>query len=294
MSSVFRAGKYSLPLGNFTYIMGILNITPDSFSDGGQHFHVEDAVARGLEIQNQGANLLDVGAQSTRPGHQRIGPEEEWARLSPVLEALRGKVTIPVSVDTFYPQVAAQALKAGADIINDVTGFTDPAMLEVAANSQDCGLIVMHNTAFTGPAGNFPWGNPQDFILTRVFDFFKDRLDAALKAGISQERLCFDPGVGFGKTYDENLCLLANVSSIKIEGCAFLMAASRKRVIGEPCGNPPFEQRLPGTVAAHTLAVEGGADILRVHDVAESVQAARVADAVLHWRPALAKTEKAQ
>lgn len=271
----FQAGKFILPLNEKTYIMGILNVTPDSFSDGGQFFSVEKAVEHALTMREQGADIIDIGAQSTRPGYTRISPEQEIERLLPVLRALRGKLDIPVSVDTFFPQVAQAAVENGADIINDVSGFADEGMFELAAKS-DCGCIIMH-----------PCGAKGD-ILAAINEFFASIYRTAQANGIAQNRICFDPGVGFGKEQEQNLQILANVDQIKFDGCALLMAASRKRVIGAPCGNPPFEERLAGTIAAHTLAMAGGADILRVHDVAQAVQAARVADAILHvkqeWR----------
>lgn len=273
----WNLGNYSFALGKKTYIMGILNVTPDSFSDGGKYLEPANAAARALEMQEQGADIIDIGAQSTRPGHTRISPGEEGGRLIPVLDALRGKLFVPVSVDTFYPQVAALALEHGASAINDVAGFSDPGMFRLAAQS-GCGCIIMHNGELhDGGCGG-------DEVLKRVKSFFELRLRQAEEYGISRERICFDPGVGFGKTQEENLKLLANVAEMKLAGCAFLMAASRKRVIGAPCGDPPFQKRLAGTIAAHTIAQAGGADILRVHDVGEAVQAALVADAVLGQR----------
>lgn len=274
--SIFKAGRYSLQLDGTIYIMGILNVTPDSFSDGGKFFQPHAAVNHALQIQEQGADILDVGAQSTRPGFTRISEQEEWDRLEPVLRALQGKLKIPVSVDTFYPSVAEKALKTGVDIINDVTGFQDPGMFQVAAKT-GCGCVMMHNGAVEAE-------NESEDILLRVKRFFLRKIEESARFGIPVERICLDPGVGFGKTYEQNLSLLANVEQIKIPGVAFLMAASRKRVIGQPCGNPLFQERLPGTLAAHTIAAAGGADILRVHDVAESVQAARVTKAVLSMR----------
>ena len=275
MERFFQAGKCRFPLGERTYIMGILNVTPDSFSDGGKYFQPEQAVAHALEMQEQGADILDIGGQSTRPGHVAIPWEKEWVRIAPVLSALQGKVQAAVSVDTFYPQVAERALAAGADIINDVTGFS-PEMWQVAGKYPQCGCIVMHWQELS----------PQEDAAAAVHRFFLQKKEEALAAGISLERLCMDPGVGFGKSYEQNLQLLAQVEREKLPETAFLMAASRKRVIGAPCGDPPFEERMAGTLAAHTLAVAGGADILRVHDIREAVQAARVADAVLHhsWK----------
>ena len=283
---LWRAGRYSLPLGEKTYIMAIVNVTPDSFSDGGKYFSAEQAIRRALDAQEQGADIIDIGAQSTRPGFSPISAEEEAARLVPVLEGLRGRLHVPVSIDTFYPGVALESLRLGADILNDVTGFSDPEMIAAAAGA-DCGCIVMHNTAFSilPDAPSHDAGHEAEPITERVRGFFDRRGAELVRAGIAMERICFDPGIGFGKTLEENMGLLAN-THLLTDGLdsAFLMAASRKRVIGAPCGDPPFEQRMPGTIAAHTIAQCGGADILRVHDVPEAVQAARVADALLAQR----------
>ena len=283
---LWRAGRYSLPLGEKTYIMAIVNVTPDSFSDGGKYFSAEQAIRRALDAQDQGADIIDIGAQSTRPGFSPISAEEEAARLVPVLEGLRGRLHVPVSIDTFYPGVALESLRLGADILNDVTGFSDPEMIAAAAGA-DCGCIVMHNTAFSilPDAPSHDTGHETEPITERVRGFFDRRGAELVRAGIAVERICFDPGIGFGKTLEENMGLLAN-THLLTDGLdsAFLMAASRKRVIGAPCGDPPFEQRMPGTIAAHTIAQCGGADILRVHDVPEAVQAARVADALLAQR----------
>ena len=260
----FSARGKAFPLSR-TYVMGILNVTPDSFSDGGKYLDPEKALARALEIKAEGADILDMGGQSTRPGYTPISPEEEWDRIKDLLPAVIRHTGLTVSVDTFYPQVAEKALAAGAHIINDVSGF-GPKMLAAVSGSR-CGCIVMH-----------PGDQESGDILPRVRAFFLRRREEAQKAGISPQELCFDPGIGFGKTLEENLRLIAAVRETKLPGCAFLMAASRKRVTGALCGNPPFEQRLPATLAAHTAAVLAGADLVRVHDVKEAVQAARMAD----------------
>jgi len=264
--SFFTAGEHRLPL-NRTYIMGILNVTPDSFSDGGKYSEADAALNHALKMQEEGADIIDVGGQSTRPGYTAISPKEEWERIEPVLRALLTKLRVPVSVDTFYPQVAEQALRMGAHIINDVSGFGDE-MLKVAAGF-DCGCVIMH-----------PRGAQDKDILAEVREFFVERVEAAERLGIDRGRLCLDPGIGFGKSYEDNLRLIARVEETKLPGIAYLMAASRKRVTGAPCGNPPFEQRLASTIAAHTAAVIRGADMVRVHDVKEAVQAARMADAL--------------
>lgn len=266
--AVFRARGKDFPLTR-TYVMGILNVTPDSFSDGGRFFDPAAAVERAKEMEREGADLIDIGGQSTRPGYSAIPPEEEWERIRQVVPAVVRETGLAVSVDTFYPWVAQKALEAGAHIVNDVSGFGD-GMLE-AVRGSGCGCVVMH-----------PKGAERGGILGEVRAFFEERLRAAEALGIEKGRLCFDPGIGFGKTYEDNLRLLAWPDRVKPEGTAFLIAASRKRVIGQPCGDPPFEERMPGTIAAHTVSILRGADLVRVHDVKEAVQAARVADAVKH------------
>lgn len=270
MKNCFLARGREFPLTR-TYVMGILNVTPDSFSDGGKYFSPRQAVARALELEKEGADLLDIGGQSTRPGYRPISPEEEWARLAPVLPEVLARTKLALSVDTFYPQVAQKALEAGAHIINDVTSFGEDMLRAVAGSG--CGCVVMC------PLGGEE-GEKGGEIFQRVREFFLERREAAARQGIPEACLCLDPGIGFGKTPEENLQLIAGVEKTKLPGIAYLMAASRKRVTGMVCGNPPFEQRLPATLAAHTAAILGGADLVRVHDVKEAVQAAKMADAL--------------
>lgn len=262
MQKIFKVGKYNFPLGEKTYIMGILNVTPDSFSDGGKWFEVNTAVEHAVQMQRDGADIIDIGAQSTRPGYTKISAEDEEKRLLPFLEAVRGAVDVPISVDTFYPSVAKRALSFGADIINDVMGYADEEMYRISADC-GCGCIIMHDKA------------------DGIKEFFDDVIKKCDNYGIERERVCLDPGIGFGKTHSMNLEILRECGKYRIDECALLIGASRKRVVGAPCGNPPFEQRLPGTIAAHVLSISAGADIIRVHDVAEAVQSARVADAIV-------------
>ena len=261
--SFFSAGKYKLDLSKKTYVMGILNLTPDSFSDGGKWNDSENSVKRAVEIQEQGADILDIGAQSTRPGFVEISAQEEWNRLKFTLENIKNKIKIPISIDTFYPEVAEKALALGADIINDITGFKNPEMFEVTAKS-DCGIIIMHNISDAN-----------------IKSFFKKQLLKAESFDINRSRICFDPGIGFNKNQVQDAYIIKNIQNIKIPDVALLVGLSRKRVIGVNCGNPPPEKRLAGTIAANTLAIHGGANIIRVHDVKEAVQAAQVTDAIL-------------
>lgn len=257
----FKAGTFTLPL-NRTYVMGILNVTPDSFSDGNKFFTIERALEHAINMQNSGADIIDIGGQSTRPGYTKISPEEELKRVLPVLCAVRKNIKIPISIDTFYPEVAQECLKFGADIINDVNGFKNEEMFKVASGS-NCGCIIMHD------------GNNNSMM-----DFFYKQVKKAYKYNIVKERICLDVGIGFGKSYEENLEAIKNLNQYKLEGFPMLLGASRKRVIGFSCGNPEFIKRLPGTIAAHTIGILKGADIIRVHDVSEAVQAAKVVDAI--------------
>lgn len=262
MEKVFKAGKHLMPLGEKTYVMGILNVTPDSFSDGGKWFDVSSAVKHAVQMQNDGADIIDIGAQSTRPGYTKISAEEELERLLPFLEAVRNSVDVPISVDTFYPSVAKKAIEYGADIINDVMGYADEEMYRISAEC-DCGCIIMHDKA------------------DGIREFFEGVIEKCDSFGIERERVCLDPGIGFGKTHSMNLEILRECGKYRVDKCAMLIGASRKRVVGAPCGNPPFEQRLAGTIAAHVLSISAGADIIRAHDVAEAVQSAKVADAIV-------------
>ena len=258
----FNARNFTLNL-NRTYVMGILNVTPDSFSDGNKYFDEKKAIEHAVEMFLQGADVIDIGGQSTRPGHTRVSEDEEWDRLKKIIPEIRSRVDIPISVDTFYSSVAQSAIKLGADIINDVSGFSDEKMFNIAKETS-CGCVIMCNTG-----------------LDDLESFFLDKIEKINKCGLNKENICFDPGIGFGKTYEENLKILKETKKYCPQGYPILVGASKKRVIGTSCGNPCFDERIPGTIAAHTLSIASGANIVRVHNVAEAVQAARTADAIL-------------
>lgn len=268
----FKAAGFDFDLGKKTLIMGILNVTPDSFSDGGRYMDPPLALQRALAIQSEGAELLDVGAQSTRPGSVQVSPEQELERLLPVLESLRGKVSIPISVDTYYPLVAAAALDRGAAIINDCSGCTDPAMLRLVADT-GCGLIMM----FPREARH-----ETESAVDAAAAFFADRLAIAAQLGIPKQSVCIDPGIGFGEQAEESFTLLSMTGRFSAFNVPLLVGASRKRFIAtvsDGAGQDALD-RLGGTVAAHTVAQWLGAHILRVHDVGQSVQAAMVTDQI--------------
>jgi dihydropteroate synthase len=267
-----RAGRLSL--GQRTLVMGIVNVTPDSFSDGGLSHRPEDAIAAALRLAAEGADILDLGAESTRPGHEPVSAEEEWSRLQPVLAGLaNGGPLPPISVDTQKAEVARRALEAGAAIVNDVWGFQrDPAMATVAAES-GAGVVLMHNRATADPAID---------ILDEILRFLERSVAIATAAGVGEDRIVLDPGIGFGKTPRQSFAAVAALPRIKALGFPVLLGLSRKRFIAGLFEPPPEpRQRMPGTIAANTFGVlTGGADIIRVHDVAEHVQALRVIEAL--------------
>jgi dihydropteroate synthase len=249
--------------------MGVVNVTPDSFSDGGVHFDPKDAVAGTLRLAAEGADILDIGAESTRPDHAPISVEEEWARLRPVLEALaRAEALPPISIDTTKAEVARRALAAGAAIVNDVWGFQrDPELAQVAAES-GAAAVLMHNRERIDGSLD---------IVADMLRFFERSLAIARAAGVQEDRIVLDPGIGFGKTLSQQLQAIAGVPRLKALGFPVLLGVSRKSFIGRLFDPPPpAAARLPGTIAANAFGVLAGADIVRVHDVAAHVQAMAV------------------
>ncbi|MCI4677350.1 dihydropteroate synthase [Rhodoblastus acidophilus] len=247
--------------------MGILNVTPDSFSDGGRFVAAEAALAHAQAMEAAGADMIDIGAESTRPGFAPVDEAEEWARLEPVLAPLLARIALPVSVDTTKAAVARRAALLGATAINDVSGLrADPAMAEVAAAS-GAALIVMHHCAEADAARD---------IVADMLAFFGETLERAEKAGVAREKIVLDPGVGFGKTLRQNLQAIDACGALREKfGLPVLIGASRKSFIGALTGAPVGE-RLAGTLAAHLRAFSRGASIFRVHDVAEHVGALRI------------------
>lgn len=269
--------RFIFDTSSHTLVCGILNITPDSFSDGGKWDEPQKALEHALEMQALGADIIDVGAQSTRPGSTRstrLSADEENARLIPVLDLLKGRITVPISVDTFYPECARTALTHGAKIINDVSGEASDEMAKVVSEF-GAGWIIMHN-----PAGADAVPVYENGVSDDVLDFFGRAARVAKSHGISASSLCFDPGIGFAKSYEDNLRLIRDIGKIKTDGSALMSAASRKRVIGTASGETDAAKRDPGTVALHTASILNGADVIRAHDVFSAVQSARVADAL--------------
>lgn len=256
-----------------TLVMGILNVTPDSFSDGGRSAALDDAVANAHRLVAEGADILDIGGESTRPGHTPVPAEEELRRVLPAVEALAG-LPVPLSIDTQKAAVAEAALKAGASLLNDIWGLMgDPDMARVAA-AYDAGVVAMHNRATV---------DPEVDIVADILGFFEQALERAARAGIRPERIALDPGIGFGKTFEQNLKALASLETFGRLGFPLLLGTSRKSLIGKVIETTPAE-RLPGTIASNVLGIRAGCAIIRVHDVAAHVQAARVTEAILHAR----------
>ena len=264
-----------LAWGRRTYVMGIINVTPDSFSGDGLGSDISAIMDQALRFQEEGADFLDVGAESTRPGSERITAEEELARLIPALEAIAPRVSLPISVDTYKSQVARRAIEAGAVIINDVWGLqADPEVAEVAATT-GAPLILMHNHQDR---------RYRDLLPDVLISLFQSE-ELARRTGVPKENIILDPGIGFGKTADHNLEILNRLGEFKGLGYPLLVGTSRKSTIGLVLGLPE-DQRLEGTAATVALSIAGGADIVRVHDVKQMVRVCRMTDAVVRgWRP---------
>ncbi len=275
MARLLQCGRFSFSLSGMPLVMGILNVTPDSFSDGGRFQALEFAISRAEEMAADGADLIDVGGESSRPGSPAVPLEEELRRVMPALYALRG-LGKPLSVDTYKAEVMREAIIAGADMINDINGFRAPGALEAVAAS-DCGLCVMHMQSTPETMQQNP---AYDDVVRDVIGFLRERVDAMLAAGIARKRICVDPGFGFGKTVEHNYALLRAIGRIEQElDLPVLAGLSRKSMIGAVTGRP-VEQRLAGSLAGALAAVAHGAKIVRVHDVAETVDALKV------WRAA--------
>ncbi|HEY7763274.1 MAG TPA: dihydropteroate synthase [Actinomycetota bacterium] len=276
--SVWRCRDHELPLGPRTLVMGIVNVTPDSFSDGGMLSDADEAVAHGLRLAADGADILDIGGESTRPGSDPVSIDEELARVVPVVAGLASAAPahVPLSVDTRRPEVARAAIEAGASIVNDVTAARDPAMFEVVAGS-GAGLVLMH---MLGDPKTMQEDPRYDDVVTEVRDFLASRLGAAVASGIARDRLCVDPGIGFGKTLEHNLALLRAIASFKDLRVPVLVGASRKRFIGELSGVEEPAERVEGTAGAVAWCAANGVDIVRVHDAAEMTRVVRVVDAI--------------
>ena len=274
----FRKRAYLLK--EKTLIMGVLNITPDSFSDGGKFFSFEEAVAQGKKLAAEGADLLDIGGESTRPGSSPLPEEEEIRRIVPVIQELFGQISIPISVDTRKARVAAEALKAGAEMVNDVSALRyDPHLAEVAA-AYEVPVVLMH---MRGEPETMQIDPHYDDLIGEIHEFFRERIGYAEKKGIAPRRIILDPGIGFGKSLEKkhNLILMKNLGAFADLEKPLLVGPSRKAFIGRILNLPP-EEREEGTLGAVAVAVCHGAQIVRVHEVAKTRRLLSIVDAIVH------------
>ena len=253
--------------------MGILNVTPDSFSDGGRFFDSRKAVERGLQMVEEGADIIDIGGESTRPGAQPVSAEEEIRRTIPIVTELKKQPRCLISIDTRHAETARAAVAAGADIINDISALADPEMVHVAAET-GAGLVLMHMLGTPETMQN----NPRyDDVVSRVWNFLEERMAFAIERGVAPEQIALDPGLGFGKTDEHNLALLNGIPVLAASGRPVLIGASRKSFIGRITGGG-MDERLSGSLAVASFSILRGAHILRVHDVKESCDAAKLSD----------------
>ena len=257
-------------------LMGVLNVTPDSFSDGGRFFGERAAVDRGIEMVDEGADIVDVGGESTRPGAEPVPAEEERVRVVPVIERLVSHVPVPISVDTRRAEVARAALAAGATIVNDVTAGRDPEMFTVVREA-GAAYVAMH---MQGEPKTMQRDPHYDDVVAEVTEFLRERVEAAGLAGIDTDRVAIDPGIGFGKNLDHNLAVLRHVEALVALGRPVVVGPSRKRFIGTLLDGAPEDERLEGTIGAAAWLAARGAHVVRVHDVLEVTRALRVVDAI--------------
>jgi dihydropteroate synthase len=274
---IFRARQFKFRFPRPALVMGIVNVTPDSFSDGGKFLDAKAAIAQGRKLAEEGADLLDIGGESSRPGALPVSAEEEVERILPVLEGLKGAQQ-PLSVDTRRPEVMRAALKAGASMINDIDALTAPGALQAVASSQ-CAVCLMHKK---GEPATMQRDPHYDDVVAEVFSFLKNAMDKAVAAGIARERIVLDPGFGFGKTLPHNLTLLRNLGRFTELGAPVLAGWSRKSSLGKMTGRADLKEagdRLPASLAMALLSLQGGATILRVHDVKETRDVVKVWEA---------------
>ena len=271
----WRVGERELDVGARTHVMGVINVTPDSFSDGGRFFDPEAAVSAGMRMVEEGGDLLDVGGESTRPGSQPVTAEEEIDRVLPVIKRLAGEVDAPLSIDTRKHEVAAAAIDAGATIVNDVSAGRDPEMFGVVREGR-AGMILMH---MRGEPTTMQQLTDYDDVVGEVRAYLAERMAAAVEEGIEPDRLAVDPGLGFAKTADQNFALMREIAAFMDLGRPVVVGPSRKSFIGKAVGTE-VDQRLEGTAGAVAWLAGRGAHVVRVHDVKEMVRVVRVIDAI--------------
>ncbi|MBU5454411.1 dihydropteroate synthase [Caproiciproducens sp. MSJ-32] len=265
-----KIGNKILDFNKRTYIMGILNVTPDSFSDGGMYNNIEAALKRAKEMVEEGADIIDVGGESTRPGASYVEAEEEIKRVVPIIKAIKRELDVLISIDTYKSQVAEEAIKAGADIVNDVWGLKKDKNMASIIVKYDVPCILMHNRD----------ERPYNDLMRDLLDDLYESISLAKNAGIKADKIILDPGIGFAKTYEENLEVMNNLEKIVSLGYPVLLAASRKRMIGYAL-DLPVEERLEGTLATTVIGIMKGCHMVRVHDVLENKRVALMTDKII-------------
>jgi len=271
-----RCRKRTLTLGKRTLLMGVLNVTPDSFSDGGLFFDKEKAISHGLRLVEEGADIIDIGGESTKPGSKPLELEEELRRVIPVIKSISAEVDVPISIDTYKSTVAQKAIEAGAEIINDISGLNfDPSLAKVASK-EDTPLVLMH---IRGTPETMQKNVHYDSLFSEILQYLKDSIQRAESAGLDPRQIIVDPGIGFGKTVEDNLLIIKNLHEFRILGKPILLGTSRKSFIGKIL-NAEVGERLEGTLSSITVGVLNGANIIRCHDALQAKRAIAVADAI--------------
>lgn len=264
-------GNKTFEIGKHTYVMGILNVTPDSFSDGGKFNNVDEALKHAEEMISDGADILDIGGESTKPGYNPVSPAEQIERVIPVIEKVKANFDIPVSIDTYKAEVAFEAVKSGCDLVNDIWALRDSSKMAELVADRKLACVLMHNR------DKVNYSNFRSEVMADLSSY----IDSAVKAGISKDKIIVDPGIGFGKTYEQNLCIIHYIEDLHDLGCPILIGTSRKSVIGLTLDLPIFE-RVEGTIATTVMACMKGVSFVRVHDVKENVRAIRMTEAILN------------
>jgi len=275
----WKLARRSLSYGERTLIMGVLNVTPDSFSDGGLFLSPERALAHARQMIDEGADIIDIGGESTRPGSEFVSEEVELTRVIPVIERLTAEASIPISIDTTKSVVARAALQAGAEIVNDISGLRFEPLIADEASKSEAGLVLMHSRGTPKDMQQLP---PVKDILAEVIAGLRQSVAIAEQRGVARERIAIDPGIGFGKTVQQNLGLIANLDQLiqAFPDLPLMIGTSRKSFLGKLLGGAPANERLPGTIASTVASIIKGAHIVRVHEVKTAVEAARVAEAI--------------
>ena len=269
MKKTIQIGNRTFDLDGHTYIMGILNMTPDSFSDGGSYHSVDDALFRVEQMIKEGADLIDIGGESTRPGHTQISIEEEISRVTPVISAVKERFDVPVSIDSYKVPVVKAALECKADLVNDIWGLLSDEQMAKTIADADVTCCLMHNKADTEYTD----------IMKECVESLQHSVDLALRAGISKDRIILDPGIGFGKTYEQNLFVMKQIEEFNVLGYPMLLGTSRKSMIGLTL-DLPVTERVEGTLVTSVLAVLAGWNFIRVHDIKENKRAVKMAEAI--------------